>query len=97
MLDGFSSGMVGLKTNCFSLINYANIQSASHKGGACIFGKHEHIQVIWKLYKHALNSLHDIVFHIEGHGSLVLFPNRCQYIVPTVNFSPDAYFKTFTF
>lgn len=29
--DGFSSGMVGLGTNCFSLINYANIQSASHK------------------------------------------------------------------
>lgn len=33
MLDGFSSGMVGLGTNCFPLINYANIQSASHKGG----------------------------------------------------------------
>jgi len=45
--------------------------------GFCILGKHEHIQVIWKLYKHALNSLHDIniVFHIKGHGPLVFFPN----------------------
>lgn len=58
MLDGFSSGMVGLGTIVFplSIMQTYKVQVK----GACIFGKHEHIQVIWKLYKHALNSLHDI-------------------------------------